>query len=253
MLFDGSTELLPTATAATRPNCELCPAGRHCMIAGLPRDITARWNALVQCHVTLAETGRTLFAAHDAATAIYVVRAGCVKSTTIDDDGNERVRGFHLPGDLVGLDALGSDRYPSSAVAVVPSQVCRVPKTLLMQKFGESPVLAQRLLERVSRDLAQAQALAGDYNADQRVAAFLLNMQQRLDPLPGAAARLPMSRSDIANYLRLATETVCRVLTRFAAKGLIQSDDRKIRLLQPVPLHVLAGPVGLCNRLTAAA
>ena len=110
-----------------------------------PAAVVAQWNALVQSHVSLAEAGRTLFAAHDPANAIYVVRAGCVKSVTIDDEGNERVRGFHLPGDLVGLDALGTERYPASAVAVVPSQVCRVPKSLVMQKLIDSrpkPALA---------------------------------------------------------------------------------------------------------------
>ncbi len=250
MPFDVSPQR--STASSQRPNCPLCPAAGQCMIAGLADPTVAQWNALVQCHVSLAEAGRTLFAAHDPANAIYVVRAGCVKSVTIDDDGNERVRSFHLPGDLVGLDALGADRYPASAIAVVPSQVCRVPKPAVMQKIAESPALAQRLLERISRDLAQAQALAGDYNADQRVAAFLLNMHERLKPLPGAAARLPMTRGDIANHLRLATETVCRVLTRFTAKGLIQSDDRKIRLLKPAPLHALAGPVGLTRELLAA-
>lgn len=250
MPFDGSIQISETAT---RPNCELCPAGRRCMIAGLPRDTVSQWNALVQSHFSLADGGRTLFAAHDPVTAIYVVRAGCVKTITIDDQGNERVRGFHLPGDLVGLDALGADRYPSSAVAVVASQVCRIPKAMIMQKIVESPALAQRLLERMSHDLAQAQAMAGDYNADQRVAAFLLNMHERLNPMPGTPARLPMTRSDIANYLRLATETVCRVLARFVAKGLIHSDDRKIRLLKQAPLHALAEPLGICRQQAVAA
>jgi CRP/FNR family transcriptional regulator, anaerobic regulatory protein len=251
MPFDGNSQSFETT--AVRPNCELCPASRHCMIAGMPRDAVSQWNALVQSHVSLADSGRTLFAANDPVTAIYVVRAGCVKTVTIDDEGNERVRGFHLPGDLVGLDALGCDRYPSSAVAVVASQVCRVAKASIMQKIVESPLLAQRLLQRISRDLAHSQALAGDYNADQRVAAFLLNMHERLNPLPGAPAKLPMTRGDIANYLRLATETVCRVMTRLAAKGLIQSDDRKIRLLKPAPMYALAGPVGICRQFSAAA
>jgi len=251
MPFDLAPQRSESTTA--RPNCALCPASQQCMIGGLCDAAVAQWNALVQSHVSLAEAGRTLFAAHDAANAIYVVRAGCVKSVTIDDEGNERVRGFHLPGDLVGLDALGAERYPASAVAVVPSQVCRVPKALVMQKLTESPALAQRLLQRMSCDLAQAQALAGDYNADQRVAAFLLDMNARLHPLPGTPARLPMSRGDIANHLRLATETVCRVLTRFSTKGLIQSDDRKIRLLKTAPLAMLAEPVGLLSAARLAA
>jgi CRP/FNR family transcriptional regulator len=246
MPFDGTVLAFqaPSAVAA-RPNCALCPAASACLIGGLPRESVEQWNSLVQGHVSLTSAGKALFEVGDPMSAIYVVRAGCVKSVTVDADGNERVRGFHLPGDLIGLDALNTERYPSAAVAVVASQVCRIPRAVAMQKLAQSPALMQRLLERLSQNLGAALALSGDYTADQRVAAFLLNMQLRLNPVPGAPAKLPMARRDIANYLRLATETVCRVLTRFADKGLIQAEDRQIRLLKLVPLQSLAAPVGM--------
>ncbi len=246
MPFDGTIEALPAIPAvSSRPNCLMCPAASACMVHDLPRETVIEWNRLVQTHVSLSSSGKALFEVGDAMNAIYVVRAGCVKTVTVDDDGNERVRGFHLPGDLIGLDALHAERYPSSAIAIVPSQLCRIPRTLAVEKLAQNPVLAQRLFERMSSNLGSALALSGDYTADQRVAAFLINMQSRLNPLPGAAARLPMARRDIANYLRLATETVCRVLTRFAAGGLIQADDRKIRLLKSAQLQSLAEPIGL--------
>ena len=246
MPFDGTPSALQLIPAASsRPNCLMCPAASTCVIHDLSRDTVVEWNSLVQAHVSLSSSGKALFEAGDAMSALYVVRAGCVKTVTVDDEGNERVRAFHLPGDLVGLDALHAARYPASAIAVVPSQLCRIPKAVAMQKLAQNPELAQRLFERMSSNLGSALALSGDYTADQRVAAFLINMQSRLNPLPGTPARLPMARRDIANYLRLATETVCRVLTRFVAGGLIQADDRRIKLLKSAQLQSLAEPVGL--------
>jgi CRP/FNR family transcriptional regulator len=253
MPFDANVATLEPSSCASRPSCEFCPAASRCAMGGLRNEVLAQWNALVQCHVSLNSAGKALFTAGDATTAFYVVRAGCLKTITVDDEGHERVRGFYLPGDMIGLDALGSERYPSTAVAVSASQVCRIPKAVAMQRISDSPALAQRLLQRLSHDLAQAQALAGEYTAEQRVAAFLLNMNQRLDPMPGVAAKLPMSRGDIANYLRLATETVCRVMTRFAAKGLIHTEDRKVRILNGMPMRMLAAPVGLTSPMRAAA
>jgi CRP/FNR family transcriptional regulator, anaerobic regulatory protein len=219
--------------------CELCPASRTCLAAGIPAA------ALGRACIPLPTPGKALLEAGDPASAIYIVRAGCLKSFTVDEDGNERVRGFHLPGDVIGLDALGARLAPASVVAVSAAQVCRIPAADVRRMVTQSPALAQRLLERTSRDLAQALALAGDYTAEQRVAAFLLWMDERL----GAAGdvTLPMTRRDIANYLRLATETVCRVLTRLQKAGRIRSRSRTVRVLNDQALRAMAEPAGLAR------
>lgn len=247
MPFNGHVQAFESADTASWPNCLLCPAASACLTGGLSREDITRWNAVVQSYRPLSSPGKTLFEVGDPMSAIYVVRAGCIKTVTIDDDGNERVRGFHLPGDVIGLDALDAERYPSTAVAVVPSQVCLIPRAIAMRKFAESPVLMQRLLKRTSRDLAWALTLAGDYTADQRVAGFLISMRGRLGAAAGwtQGVILPMTRRDIANFLRLATETVCRVLTRFEGKGWIASSGKNVRLLNDCALRQLAEPIGI--------
>lgn len=219
---------------AVRGQCAVCPAGRNCLL----RSGTTQ--------LSLPVAGKALFEAGAPVQSLYVVRAGCLKSFTVDSEGNERVRAFFLPGDFIGLDALGAQTHPASVVAVTAAQVCRVPMAQLRQRLGAVPALLRGLLERTSHDLAQALALAGDYTAEQRVAAFLLAMQQRLGAR-AASVHLPMTRRDIANYLRLATETVCRVLTRFEANGRIRSAHKEVVLLDGAALRALAAPAGDCG------
>lgn len=244
MAFDRSPS--PAAFDTVRSACGLCPAGPRCLTSGLPDTDLRSWTGALIPHLPLARVGMSLYAAGAEADAVYVVRAGCIKTLTVDEAGNERVRGFFFPGDVVGLDAIGVGRHTANAITVVPSQVCRVSKGQLQSLTLQAPSLARHLLERVSRDLRLALALGGDYSADQRVAAFLLRMHEQLSGA-GELLRLPMSRRDIANYLRLATETVCRVLTRFEQKGWITSADKRIHLHEPAALWLLAEPVGICR------
>jgi CRP/FNR family transcriptional regulator len=240
MPFDAAPN--PIAACA-RFNCAACPSATACVISGAAPHEVAAWSQALDAQLSLPHAGKVLVDAGAEADAIFSVRAGCLKSCTIDADGNERVRAFYFPGDLIGLDALGSAAYPAQVVAVIPSQVCRIPRSRAMELIARAPGLVQRLLERTSRDLSQAMALSGDYTADQRVAAFLVSMRQRLGS--AGAIRLPMTRRDIANYLRLATETVCRILTRFEAKGWLTSEDKIVRLLQPQLLVKVASPMAL--------
>ncbi|MEQ1438554.1 helix-turn-helix domain-containing protein [Fontimonas sp. SYSU GA230001] len=229
-----------------KPNCSMCPAGSRCFTSGLPDQEISLWNDLVQTHVPLFPGHGALFNAGDEAENLYLVRAGCVKTYTIDEEGNERIRGFHLPGDLIGLDALSRRHHPCAAGAVEASQVCVIPRARVAAELQRSPALMQRLLERTSRELSAALSLSGDFTADQRVAAFVLSMQERLAPsASGQKLRLPMTRRDIGNYLRLATETVCRVITRLEQQGVLESRDRALAIRDRRRLAGLAEPVGL--------
>ena len=242
MAFDAHSQPGYLAAAPScRAPCALCPAASACVIRGAERAEVERWNAAVEAQVSLASAGKTLVEAGSPATALYTVRAGCLKSFTLDADGTERVRGFYLPGDVIGLDSLGAETHPATVVAVTPSQVCRIPAAQVRKLMAESPFIARRLLDRTSAELAQALTLAGDYTAEQRLAAFLLSMRQRLGGQ--AELKLPMTRRDIANYLRLATETVCRVLGRFEGQGQIESRSRTVRVVDATALRAVASPL----------
>jgi CRP/FNR family transcriptional regulator, anaerobic regulatory protein len=239
--------------ARSKADCRLCPSRALCL--GACSDDAGGLAEAVHLRNPLANPGQPLYGAGDSAGAVFIVRAGCIKTFTVDAEGNEQVRGFHFPGDVVGLDALGRDRYPSHAAAVVASQVCTVPMTALRTALATTPAVGNRLLQHTSEALASALALSGDYTADQRVAAFLLLMRARMPAgLHGPdRLRLPMPRRDIANYLRLATETVCRVLTRFQKQGWIESTPKDLRILGADALYRLASPVGIAPEPEAVA
>ncbi|TJY62989.1 cyclic nucleotide-binding domain-containing protein [Sinimarinibacterium sp. CAU 1509] len=240
MAFDSAP------SSRCKPNCSICPAGSRCFTGGVSMEALNQWNDAVQTHMPVFPGNGALFSAGDVAENLYLVRAGCIKTYTVDQDGNERIRGFHLPGDLVGLDALARDRHPCGAAAVEPSQVCVIPRARVAALATKSPILLQRLLQRTSHELSAALSLSGDYTAEQRVAAFVLSMASRLG---GASdrVRLPMTRRDIGNYLRLATETVCRVITRLEHQGVLESRDKTLTVRDHARLTELAEPVGLSS------
>jgi CRP/FNR family transcriptional regulator, anaerobic regulatory protein len=232
------------APHACKISCHICPTARACVMHGADRAELELWNAAVEATLSLASAGKTLVEAGTPAAAIYTVRAGCLKSFTVDADGTERVRGFYLPGDIIGLDALGADSFPATIVAVTPSQVCKISATAVRRLMVESPFVARRLLDRTSAELAHALTMAGDYTAEQRIVTFLLSMRLRLGAASGEI-KLPMTRRDIANYLRLATETVCRVLARLESAGQISSSSKMLRLVDDRALRATAFPAGV--------
>lgn len=232
-----------TARGQLRIDCVLCPVQRCLGRTGNGEEVEAWQEALLPRRAVMPG-GAALFNTGDKQCNVYSVRGGCLKAYTVDADGNERIRGFYFPGDLVGLDALGGGYHLSTAVAVVPSQVCAAPLEQLKRLMGRQPQLAQRVVEQTSRELALALALSGDFSAEQRLAAFLLHMRERLG---GETLHLPMSQRDIGDYLRLATETVCRTLKGFERRGWLTVSARQIRLRDAGALRRLAQAVVLPN------
>lgn len=176
---------------------------------------------------------------------LYAVRDGSVKAYTDDVEGREHVLGFFVPGDLVGFDAIHTGRYRANIAALEVTTVVLVPYDGLGRALEGSPDLLAAVLRRMSRNLARYETLSGDYTAQERLAAFLIMMEVRFTALrgePGPFA-LAMSRRDIANYLRLAPETVSRLFTRFAHDGLIRIKGHEITLLDGDGLRNIAGPM----------
>lgn len=187
--------------------------------------------------------GSVLFREGERFTALYAVRAGFLKTSTHGPDGSEQVLGFHLPGDIVGFDAIHHGRYHATATALGSASVCAVSFDELSSLAASDPALQRRLYGLLSRDINSYFGRLGDASADQRMAGFLLELSGRFSQC-GFSRRiflLAMSRRDIGNYLRLATETVSRVLTRFQEEGLIRVTRREVELLQMDKLTALAG------------
>lgn len=224
--------------------CSTCAFSDACMSQGMDKASLGELHVLVE-HVGPLKAGEHVFREGDRFDAIAAVRAGTVKTYVIDRNGHEHVLGFHLPGEVIGLDAIDSDRYPCNAVALDTVMLCRFSFAQMELLATRVPGLQRQLFRLMSRDIGRAALLAGDFTADQRMAAFLVGFSRRLAARGFSPHRfqLTMARTDIANYLRLAPETVSRVLRRFQQDRLVAVDRRELQLLDPATLQTLAGPV----------
>lgn len=224
--------------------CTTCAFSNACISQGLNKDQLHELHVLVE-HVGPFHAGEHLFRDGDAFDSIAAVRSGSVKTYVIDRDGNEHVLGFHLPGEVIGLNAIDADQYPCNAVALDTVSLCRFSFPKISVLAAKLPDLQRQLFRLLSRDIGKAALMAGDWSADQRIAAFLVGMSRRLAECGYSNSRfqLSMSRTDVANYLRLAPETVSRVLRRFQEDGVLQVERRELEILDLTKLEDLATPI----------
>ncbi len=245
--------LRPTRTASLRivaddgddlHFCSTCTFSRACLDEGLDKASLRDLHVLV-AHSGPHPPGTHIFREGDPFRAIAAVRSGTVKTYRTGLDGRQQVLGFHVAGELVGLSAIDSDRYPCNAVALDAVHLCRFSFEQMAMLATRLPGLQKQLFRLISRDIGHAEALAGDHSAEERLAAFLVSLIDRLAVPLGALPRvaLAMRRSDIANYLRLAPETVSRLLRQFQERGQVRVRKRELEVIDLEGLRRLAAPV----------
>jgi CRP/FNR family transcriptional regulator len=226
-------------------SCATCGLNQLCLPASIGSDDLPRLDQVVQVKKAL-DRDQQLYSAGQKFRALYVVRSGAFKTFTVDSEGETQVLGFHLPGEIMGLDAIAAGSHQCSAEALEHSSACEVPYEKLEAIARELPGLQQQLLRVISREVQQDQrhlVMIGRRVALERLAIFLHSLSQRYarvrrDPHEFV---LPMSRSDLANYLGLVIETVSRLFSRLADMGVIEVDRKTIRIPDPPRLRELAG------------
>lgn len=224
--------------------CSTCAFAPVCLAEGLGKPELEALHCLVE-HTAPVPAGTHLFREGDAFTAIAAVRGGAVKTFVIDALGREQVLGFFLPGEVIGLNAIHGARYPCNAVALDTTVLCRFSFPAIATLATRLPGLQAQLFRLLSEDIGKATLLAGDFSAEERMVAFLVSLSRRY-AARGFSQRLInllMSRTDIANYLRLAPETVSRVLRRMQEDGLVDINRRQVDLLDLPRLEKLAAVV----------
>jgi len=227
-----------------RRSCSQCSLQQLCLPAGISQGDLRRLDELVRRRRPLLR-GDTLFQVGGALRSLYVAREGAFKTTALAEDGSVQVIGFHLPGELMGLDALGSGTHRCDAEALEPAEVCEVPMADLGRVAAQVPSLQQQLLRIIGQSMGRDQdhlEMMGRRHANERVALFLHNLSERLDRLEGSGddITLPMSREDIASYLGLVIETVSRTFSRLQDDGIIAVRGRKLQILDRARLARLA-------------
>ena len=193
--------------------------------------------------------GDFLFRNGDRVRSLYVVKTGSVKSFAPSPEGGEQVLGFHLPGEIIGLDAIEKDAHACSAKVLETSAICEIPFGRLEELTSSIPSLQHQMYRLLSKEISHDTdmlLLLGKKSAEERLAAFLVSMSRRLQKrgLSPTDFYLSMSRHEIGNYLGLAVETVSRLFTRFQDEGLMLVDRKHIQLMNVEALDALVGGVG---------
>jgi CRP/FNR family transcriptional regulator len=211
--------------------CGSCAFSEACMSSGYGKADLAALHCLVE-HVHTHGAGEHVFRRGETFRALYAVSRGAVKTSLFSRDGREQVLGFYLPGEIIGLNGIYPDCYPCDALTLEKTEFCRFSFPAMSSLASVLPVVQRHLFRLLSKELGMASLLAGEHTADERVAAFLVDLSERYARrgLSFQQFRLPMSRSDIASYLRLAPETVSRVLSRFRQQGWVAVEGRGVRL-----------------------
>ncbi len=223
------------AVAPLKTLCSTCHLRELCLPCGLTAPDVSRLDSMVFSRRRIA-AGQVLYHEADAFQFVFAVRSGTFKSSLTFADGREQVSGFHMAGELMGLDAVASGKHASCATALEDSEICAIPYALLSDIGAQSGGMQQAVNRLMSREIVREHSLMmllGSMNAEERLAAFLLNMSQRLKALGYSASEfhLRMTRAEIGSYLGMKLETVSRTFSAFQHQGLLEVDKRHIRIV----------------------
>lgn len=227
-----------------RSACEDCGIRRLCLPVSLDGEALILMDRLVKRRTPLNK-GDYIYRSGDDFNSLYAIQYGAVKSYGVTLEGKEQITGFHLTGEVLGLDAIDSHAHSCNAVALEKTEICELPFDALEQLEQELPSLQHDLACIMSREIRRDQSMLmmiSSTSAEQRLARFLLNLRERLlkRGFDGDQLRLPMTRQDIGNYLGLAFETVSRQLAHLQEIGMLKIENKNIRLLDIDGLESLA-------------
>ncbi|MET0377355.1 MAG: fumarate/nitrate reduction transcriptional regulator Fnr [Spongiibacteraceae bacterium] len=228
-------------------SCSGCRLSSICLPIALQAADIAKLDAIIQRGRPL-QKGDYIYREGDTFSSVYAVRSGTLKAFSVTDSGEEQITGFYLPGEVFGLDGVSKNKHASSAVALETAAICEIPFDRVSELSARLPSLQRHFFQLMSQEIAQDQkmlAMLSKNTAEQRVAALLLSISARnaRRALSATAFRLPMSRTDIGNYLGLTVETVSRIFSRLQKIGYISSDNREVTLTNPEALRDIANGV----------
>jgi CRP/FNR family transcriptional regulator, anaerobic regulatory protein len=228
----------------TNISCNNCRLSSLCLPLGLtPKELT-QVDGIVK-NRPLLQKQDYLYRAGDMFECLYIVRSGCVKTVMNSESGEEKITGFYLPGDIVGIDGISEQTYHSSAIALNTSSICKIPFEKIEQLTSTVPDLQKHMFAIMSREVVtdqQTMMIMNKKKAEARIAAFLLSLssrfqRQKLSPFQWS---LPMSRGELGNYLGLTIETVSRVLTKLNQREIISVDKREVAIQNVLALQEVA-------------
>jgi len=226
--------------------CSNCNLRELCMPLGLSASELDRIDDVVASRRKI-KRGGTLFRNGEKFTSLYAIRIGFFKTCVASEDGRDQVTGFQMAGEIVGLDGIVNDVHTCDAVALEDAEVCVLPFDRIEELAREVSSLQRHVHKIMSREIVRENGvmlLLGSMRAEERLAAFLLNLVQRLHARGFSQSELVlrMTREEIGSYLGLKLETVSRTFSKFVDEGIVEVKQRHVRIVQTAALQELVAP-----------
>jgi CRP/FNR family transcriptional regulator len=226
--------------------CSNCNLRELCMPIGLKEMELQRVDDLVSQRRSI-KRGATLFHNGEPFTSLYAVRTGFFKTSLTTEDGRDQVTGFQMAGEIIGLDGIVNEHHTCDAIALEDAEVCVMPFDRIEEISREVGALQKHVHRIMSREIVREHGvmlLLGTMRAEERLAAFLLNLVQRLQARGFSRTELilRMTREEIGSYLGMKLETVSRTFSRFADEGIIEVKQRHILIQDAEALKRLVNP-----------
>lgn len=231
--------------------CSNCNLRELCMPMGLSEADLTRLDELVATRRKV-KRGGTLFTNGEQFTSLYAIRTGFFKTSLATEDGRDQVTGFQMAGEIIGLDGIVNDHHTCDAVALEDAEVCVMPFARIEELSREVTALQTHVHKIMSREIVREHGvmlLLGSMRAEERLAAFLLNLVQRLHARGFSQSELVlrMTREEIGSYLGLKLETVSRTFSKFVEEGVVEVKQRHVRILDTEALQRLVNHQNTCH------
>ena len=231
--------------------CSSCNLRELCMPVGLNPDELARLDSVISTRKRI-KRGQSLFSNGDRFASLYAVRSGFFKTCVTSADGRDQVTGFQMTGEILGLDGIVNDHHSCDAVALEDAEVCVLPFDRIESLSREFRALQHHVHKIMSREIVREHGvmlLLGSMRAEERLAAFLLNLVQRLHSRGFSQSELVlrMTREEIGSYLGMKLETVSRTFSKFVEEGIVEVKQRHVRILDTEALQRLVNHQTACQ------
>ncbi|MYZ51155.1 fumarate/nitrate reduction transcriptional regulator Fnr [Malikia spinosa] len=226
--------------------CSSCNLRELCMPVGLNPDEMSRLDSVISTRKRV-KRGSALFNNGDRFSSLYAVRSGFFKTRVTSVDGRDQVTGFQMTGEILGMDGIVNDHHSCDAVALEDAEVCVMPFDRIESLSREFSALQHHVHKIMSREIVRdhgVMLLLGSMRAEERLAAFLLNLVQRLHSRGFSQSELVlrMTREEIGSYLGMKLETVSRTFSKFVEEGIIEVKQRHVQIKDTEALRRLVNP-----------
>lgn len=238
-----ANNVVPIVLSSLKAACSQCNLRELCLPFGLSEEEVMRLDNLVAARRKV-KRGQHLYRAGDAFEALFAIKMGFFKTDVLLEDGREQVTGFQMAGEILGMDGIGTELHTCNSIALEDSEICVIPFSQLERLSREVQALQHHFHKVMSREIVRdhgVMMLLGTMRAEERLAAFLLNLSQRFTARGYSPQEfhLRMTRDEIGSYLGLKLETVSRAFSRFQDEGLVSVHQKHIRILDNAGLKGL--------------